>query len=72
MPQLPVELIGVIAEHLIGGHAFGTVASLNLASKAIRRETLPVLYETLLLEHCKGLEYYRSGGAFSEGLKFTK
>jgi hypothetical protein len=72
LPLLPVELIGVVAEHLIGGCAFGIVAKLNRASKALHRETLPVLYETLFLEHCQTLPYYRGGGTLSAGLKYTK
>jgi hypothetical protein len=71
-PQVPVEIIGVIAEHLIGEFAFRTVARLNRASKAVHRETLPILYESLFLEHFYGLPYYRSGGALSKGLTYTK
>jgi hypothetical protein len=43
----------VIAEHLIAEYAFGTVASVNLASKAIHNETLPVLYESFFYEDFK-------------------
>jgi hypothetical protein len=57
--RLPVKLIAIIAEHLIGDHAFGTTASLNLVSRAVRTETLPILFETLLLEP-DGVEQYHS------------
>lgn len=48
--RLPVELIVIIAEILIGDNAFGTTANLNLASRTIRQETLPLLYETVCLD----------------------
>ncbi|KAJ9091657.1 hypothetical protein QFC21_007132 [Naganishia friedmannii] len=47
---LPTEVLAVVAEHLIGQHAFGTTANLNLASKSVHHETLPVLYETYFHE----------------------
>ncbi|KAJ9091793.1 hypothetical protein QFC21_007096 [Naganishia friedmannii] len=52
MPQavIPVEMYSVIAEILAGDQAFGTLANLNLANHAIRDETLPVLFETLLFD----------------------
>lgn len=49
MPQLPVELFGVIGEFLSGDLCFGTLANLNAACRAVQEETLPVLYETLVL-----------------------
>jgi hypothetical protein len=50
IPDLPVEIIGVIAGHLAGMFAFATLASLNVTNRNVRYETLPVLWETLLLD----------------------
>jgi hypothetical protein len=50
VPHLPVEIYGVIAEHLIGQHAFGTAANINILSKAVHGETSPVLWETVIIE----------------------
>lgn len=49
IPDLPLDIYGVIADFLAGSFAFGTLANLNVASHFIREETLPVLYETLLM-----------------------
>jgi hypothetical protein len=69
---LPVETYGVIAEHLTGQFAFGTVASLNIASKSVYDETLPILYETLLLENFDTLPIYHQRDSLPAGLKYTK
>jgi hypothetical protein len=49
-PDMPPEILGVVSEFLAGQHSFGSLASLNVASRAIHEETLSVLYETLLLD----------------------
>jgi hypothetical protein len=67
-----VELLAIIAEHLIGDFAFGTAASLNLASKSVRSETLPVLYETVMLAHYDVPGYLSRVGGPPEGLKYTR
>lgn len=40
----------MIAEHLIGQHAFGTTASLNSVSRAVQSETSPALWETVTFD----------------------
>jgi hypothetical protein len=72
LPDLPVEILAVIAEHLIGQHAFGTAASINILSKAVHRETLPVLYESFFFEHYKHLPYYEDGKRLPDPLRYTK
>jgi hypothetical protein len=57
----PVEIFGVIAGLLIGCHPCGSVANLKVASRAIHHETLPVLYESVLLDNVKKLPYYGGG-----------
>jgi hypothetical protein len=47
-PQLPTELIVVIGEFLAGDLAFGSLAKLNLATRAIHEETLSVLFDTVV------------------------
>lgn len=69
---LPIELLGIVAEHLIGQHAFGTAGSLNRTSRAVHHETLPVLYETVFLEHYQRLRHYERGGALSKGTMYTR
>jgi hypothetical protein len=60
----------VIGEILIGDFAFCTAANLNLASHAIRQETLPVLYETV---HHKYVESkVQPSVEFSPGYRYTK
>jgi hypothetical protein len=45
-PSLPIEVLVMIAEFLAGDDFLGTLAHLNLASRMIHQETLPILYET--------------------------
>jgi hypothetical protein len=49
-PQLPTELVAVIAEFLAGDLALGSLAQLNLTTRAIHQETLPVLFETVTFD----------------------
>lgn len=49
--ELPTDLVIVIAELLAGAYAFGSLANLNLASREIRTETLPILFETVTLDN---------------------
>ena len=81
--RLPVEVIGVIGECLLGAYQFGTLAKLNQTCKAVRTETLPVLYETLTWDnefHAKQREWWvevfqgntgQGGLKFPEGWKYT-
>jgi hypothetical protein len=59
----------MVGEFLIGDHAFGTMASLNVASQSLHLETLAVLYETVLVVKPKSRANRRSR---SSGLKYTK
>lgn len=70
VPELPVEIFGVISEHLIGQHAFRSAASLNQIETAIHYETLPVLWESVLLDRESA---YRLRDVLPQDkLKFTK
>jgi hypothetical protein len=72
-PDLPADVFGVIAEFLAGSFAFGTLASLNVISKSIRDETLPVLYETFLMDDDDKLKYHQWKKYGSpRGLKYVK
>jgi hypothetical protein len=72
-PDLSVDVITVIAEHLAGLYAFGTLASLHLANHAVRQETLPVLYETVLMDDVEKLPYYKDGTQVNPvGFRYTK
>jgi hypothetical protein len=53
-------------------HAFGTAASLNVASRSIRDETTPVLYETFLTDNLFASTYYAERVPLPEGAKYTK
>jgi hypothetical protein len=48
--HLPVELMIIISEFLLGDSLFGTLANLNATCHAIHEETSPVLNETLVLD----------------------
>lgn len=52
--RLPVELMVIISEFLLGDGAFGTLASLNTTCHVVHQETAPVLNETLVLDSEKG------------------
>ncbi|KAJ9096120.1 hypothetical protein QFC20_006495 [Naganishia adeliensis] len=65
--RLPIDIIVVIAEHLVGQHAFGTTANLSLACRMVHRETLPVLYETVSL-----FSFGRFDILTNPGFKYTK
>lgn len=59
--DIPLDVFGVMSEFLAGDNAVGTLASLNLANRAIREETLPVLYETVLLDNVTNLRIMEVG-----------
>jgi hypothetical protein len=61
----------IIAEFVIGDYAFGTAANLNLASRTVRQETLPVLYETVCLDVIDSQEPPKSV-EYSPGFRYTK
>lgn len=41
--EVPLDVLGVVAEFLAGAHCFGTLANLNIASHDLHDQTLPVL-----------------------------
>jgi hypothetical protein len=47
--KLPLDAIVIVAEYLAGEKCQATLASLNVASKAVREYTSSILYETLIL-----------------------
>jgi hypothetical protein len=59
--DVSASIINTIAEFLAGSNALGTLASLHLANHAIRDATLPILYETVLMDDVERLEYYKDG-----------
>jgi hypothetical protein len=71
--DLPIEVYGTIADLLAGDQAFGTLASLNLTSRAVREETLPVLFETLLFDDYVELaQWMRKRSHVPIGFRHTK
>jgi hypothetical protein len=77
IPNLPLDIYGVIAEFLAGAFAFGTLASLNVANHLIRDETTSVLYETLLLDREVDWQRYTFGEPYEDlppktSLEYTK
>lgn len=52
-PALPLDVVGVIAKHLIDGNAYGTCAALNVISKGVEDETSPTLWKTCVLPGAK-------------------
>ena len=72
-PELSLDAIAVIAECLAGDHAFGSLASLHLANHAVREETMPVLFETVLMDKVENLPYHEDGtGVNPVGFRYTK
>jgi hypothetical protein len=51
VPDLPLDAIYVVGCHLAGMYAFGTLASLHIASHDVAETILPVLYETVLADN---------------------
>jgi hypothetical protein len=47
--RVPVELVVIIAEFLLGDSCFASVASLNVTSKLVQAETAAALYATMIL-----------------------
>jgi hypothetical protein len=50
IPDLPLEVIGVIGQFLAGDHAFASLAALYSASHALQEETSSILHETAFLD----------------------
>lgn len=58
--EIPLDVLGVVAEFVAGAHCFGTLANLNIANHDLHDQTLPVLSETLLLDDFGNLRHYRN------------
>jgi hypothetical protein len=69
IPQLPLEIYGLIAEHLTGDHAFATAGRLNRVSRAVHAETSSVLWESLYLD---GYSWRRWENRLPANAKYTK
>lgn len=61
VPDLPLDLIYVVSCHLAGLFAFGTLASLRLTNHAVAETVLPVLYETVLVDHMQRMPSTKDG-----------
>jgi hypothetical protein len=55
IPDLPLDAFYVIGCHLAGMYAFGSLASLHIASHYVADIVLPVLYETVLADNIENL-----------------
>jgi hypothetical protein len=51
---LPLDVIGVIAEHLVAQDLHRTCASLNITSKAVKEETTSILWRRVLYKWNNG------------------
>jgi hypothetical protein len=72
-PHLPLDVLYVVACHLAGIHAFGTLASLYIANHDVAGTVLPVLYETLLIDNEEKLPIVNDkNGSCLDRFKYTK
>jgi hypothetical protein len=51
--RIPVELVVLVAEFLLGDGGFGSAASLSVTCKVVREETRSALYETMEWNYAK-------------------
>jgi hypothetical protein len=61
-PELPLDIIHVVACHLAGMFAFGSLAALHLANHDFAETVEPVLYETVLVDNMRRLPSMRDHG----------
>jgi hypothetical protein len=75
LPDLPLEVITIVAQFLAGDHAFATLAALHASNHALKQETSPILYETLFLDNKDNMSPYFQDSS-EEGrrrmIKYTK
>lgn len=69
---LPVEILVLIAEFLIGDNCFGTAAKLNATCQIVHRETLTVLYATLLWRCDRFVDMLTPPATASSSLRFEE
>jgi hypothetical protein len=61
-----LDVLGVIAKHLIDDNAYGTCAALNVTSKEVELETSPTLWKTCVLPGGKAFETLPPSARFEE------
>jgi hypothetical protein len=61
--------LGIIAQFLVGDHAFGTAASLKQTSRLVHYETSSILFETVLFTNAY---YHYCKDAQPRSLKYTR
>jgi hypothetical protein len=62
LPDLPLEVIIIVAQFLAADHAFATLVALHSASHAMKEETPAILYETLFLDCTDKIpRFYKEG-----------
>jgi hypothetical protein len=71
-PDLPLDVFYVIACHLAGSYAFGTLAALHLANHDVAETVLPILYETVLMDNLANLPYRQDGDGYADRFLHTK
>lgn len=65
-PRLPLELLVIIEEFLVGDNLFRTAANLNRTCQVVYEETRPILYAAVVMQY----EYFvRSARCGSDKLK---
>lgn len=69
--RLPLDTLAIVAECLAGDKWQGTLASLNVTSRAVQEYTSPILYETLILIMDEEYEDY-GDVVLSDAWKYTR
>jgi hypothetical protein len=46
----------LIADELVASHSYGTLGNLGLASKAMHQDIVPLLFGTMVLDHCWNMD----------------
>jgi hypothetical protein len=72
VPELPLDVLYVVACHLAGTHAFGSLANLHLANHDVAETVLPVLYETLLMDNEENLPFVEDESTLLEAFSIHK
>jgi hypothetical protein len=79
--ETSILVVPLVAQFLAGSNSYGTLANLSLASKLVRFEITPILYETVILDGDRGWwRQKRSAGerewfdnsSLRENLHYTK
>lgn len=70
-PHLPYDLFGEIARSLVADGSYKTAAHLNQTCRAAHEETLPILYETMIVYDAEAFAS-SLGKTDSKGFKHVK